>query len=469
MLYSGWVGLLSIAWGVERPRMPPRPLAFLPAVMGPGGTCTPLPAWLPAGPTLHTKNGGPPGAPGTGGPGPTPRPLRAGPGRGPLRAPPPPPGFARRPGRVPGREALSPAPPLAGLPPGQKTGDARGILGRPAAPPQGVRAPGGIRPFPPARRFRPLRASRGGPPGRPLPRAIYPRRPRGPRRRGTIFSFIFSPLSTPRAPRRPEGGCSVVPAAAFRGRPRRDRGLPPPRGRRGRPGGRRPQLPGRPGAAGRPRQGAGSPPGAAPGAPSAPDAGKPRGAASRATLRVRVGAAARSDARTRGRLRLPSPSPSCRGPARVRPGPRSPWGAPPAGARPLRPHAAPPRRRGEAGALSPGGVRGSPWPLPGGRDQGTTGSAPAARPAACQGRPPAPPRCPHPPPPSGSQTAGKTTRGWSEDVPTGHPRATPLLSGPSPVSHRRGQATARKKTATAPAFMMASTPGAKSTAPRRKM
>jgi hypothetical protein len=42
VLYSGWVELLSIAWGVERPRTPPAASRFFsPLSQGPGGLAPP--------------------------------------------------------------------------------------------------------------------------------------------------------------------------------------------------------------------------------------------------------------------------------------------------------------------------------------------------------------------------------------------------------------------------------------------
>ena len=84
---------------------------------------------------------------------------------------------------------------------------------------------------------------------------------------------LLSPSGLPGARRRDCWSSRPQPAGAGRGRT----GVSPASGAERRPGGRRPRPPGRPGAAGRPRQGAGSPPGAAPGSPSAPDAGIPTG------------------------------------------------------------------------------------------------------------------------------------------------------------------------------------------------
>jgi len=222
----------------------------------------------------------------------------------------------------------------------------------------------------------------------PVRKAPSRRSPRGPRIDSTPWGLHTLPSHRPRsssslpsssrppefgiAPPRPSGagrsGAGVFPrpggGEATRGpsasAPRAARrGGPTPAGSE-LPAGRRARLPLRP------RRGGFPPRGGFPG--RAPHPGRRR----RPKRRPDAGEA-------KG---LPSPSPFCRGPARARTGPRSPWGAPPAGARPLRPRAAPPRRKGTPGR-SPPGDSGKPLAPPWRRGQGTTGSAPAARPAAC--------------------------------------------------------------------------------------
>jgi hypothetical protein len=222
VLYSGWVQLLSIAWGVERPRMPPRPLAFSPRCHGARAGLHRRAGLVTGGTRSASKNGGPPGAPGTGGPGPTPRPLRAGPGRGPLRTPPPPPGFARRPGRVPGQGALSPAPPLAGLPPGRKRGMRGGSWGGLPRRPRGSYIPGVSARSPRPGGFGPFGPLEGARRAAPCPEPFTPAALGAPGDGGKA-SVSSCLLSTPGLPG--ARGVGSVP-------PGQDRGLFP------RPGGR---------------------------------------------------------------------------------------------------------------------------------------------------------------------------------------------------------------------------------------
>jgi hypothetical protein len=114
--------------------------------------------------------------------------------------------------------------------PRSEKGDAEGLMGRPAAPPPGSE----FRGYPPVPPGPAVSAPSGllrGPAGRPPAPSHLPPPPSGPQATGGnpqlhCFTSFFL-----RAPRRPEEGLLVVPAAAFWGRLRRDRGFFP------RPGG----------------------------------------------------------------------------------------------------------------------------------------------------------------------------------------------------------------------------------------
>jgi hypothetical protein len=318
--------------------------------------------------------------------------------------------------------ASPPLPPSPASP--AEAGNARGIMGRPAAPPQGVRfRPGRTRPPPRPGGFGPFGPLEGARRAAPCPEPLTPAALGAPGDGGqsSVSSSSCYPLSTLRAPRRPEGRCSVVPAAAFRGRPRRDRGFPPPRGRRGNPGavGLDPRAARRDG-------------------PNPAGSKLPAGRRARQTLRPRrgespagrlTGPVPRSGRRRRPKRRPDageaSASPPPPPPAAARPGPdrdRGPRGGP------LRPARGPSVRAplphaggGHRGNL-PRGSLGEPLAPSSREGPGDDRVRPlrtGRRPVG--GRPPALPRCPSPRRPRGPRRREKQQGGGprmsSQDTP----------------------------------------------------